>query len=348
MKNVYILHERTWGVIFRHVLTWSVFIGYEVSILFIMEIKNGSPLSFFLNYMVGALLFYAHYLILIPLVFERKGSWKIRLLLLFPIEIILYIAFSDVIILAGYGLGLVKRPAGFEMDFYYWALKAYRGIYFCIFSSAYYLVLKALRDQREKMENLVEKQKMENAFLKAQINPHFLFNTLNFIYNEVRKVAPAMGSAIIALSDIMRYSIDTEQGSDEVKVLSEIVEVENFISLHRMRLNYPLSLEFNYDEYNLNGVKIIPLVLITLVENVFKHGNISPGAPPILINIIYDGTDLLIETHNQRKVNQAPSKHIGLANVRKRLIMFYKERASMQAYEDGQHLFHVLLKIKAS
>jgi len=124
-----------------------------------------------------------------------------------------------------------------------------------------------LKQQSEKI--LAQKSQAELNLLKSQVQPHFLFNTLNNIYYEAYREAPRTAALIERLSDIMRYFVD-ESPKDEVSLQTEIQFIENYIALEKIRIRHETEISF-IKEYNPDA-RIPPMLLMTFVENVFKHG----------------------------------------------------------------------------
>ncbi|HEV3251330.1 MAG TPA: sensor histidine kinase, partial [Puia sp.] len=124
-----------------------------------------------------------------------------------------------------------------------------------------------LKQQSEKI--LAQKSQAELNLLKSQVQPHFLFNTLNNIYYEAFREAPRTAALIERLSEIMRYFVD-ESPKDEVSLQTEIKYIENYIALEKIRIRHETEINFIKD-YNAEA-RIPPMLLMTFVENVFKHG----------------------------------------------------------------------------
>src|ERR1700759_4059798 len=124
-----------------------------------------------------------------------------------------------------------------------------------------------LKQQSEKI--LVQKSQAELNLLKSQVQPHFLFNTLNNIYYEAYREAPKTAKLIERLSDIMRYFVD-ESPKDEVSLATEIQFLENYIALEKIRIRHGIDLNFIQDCNK--DQRIPPMLLMTFVENIFKHG----------------------------------------------------------------------------
>lgn len=192
----------------------------------------------------------------------------------------------------------------------------------------------------------------EINFLKAQINPHFLFNCLNFFYSEALGVQPKLAEAIITLSQIMRYSMQDFSKKGNIANLEEEIEhIENVIKIHRMRYLDNLYIRFRVNG-NPAGIQLAPMVLITLVENVFKHGDLSHSQTPAVVSLTVD--------HRQNKihftsVNRKKSKtvaaeagsQIGIQNIRKRLERLYRNEYKLEQ-EQNEDRFSVSLEFPFS
>ncbi|MEO6820807.1 MAG: histidine kinase [Ginsengibacter sp.] len=192
--------------------------------------------------------------------------------------------------------------------------------------------LTSLRDER-KDRKLLEKQTLQLEFeksqanfnfLKAQINPHFLHNTLNFLYAKSLPYSEELSEGILTLSDIMRYALNegnTKNG--KVPLNDELEHLGNVIKINQLRFSNELQVIFEV-EGNTAKVQIIPFVLITLVENAFKHGDlISPGHP-LTIRLNMHDHQLSFFCSNKKKVGlKELSTGIGLDNIKKRLELTY-------------------------
>ncbi len=199
-----------------------------------------------------------------------------------------------------------------------------------------------LEAKRKEIEN--EKLNAELRFLKAQINPHFLFNTLNNLYALAFAQSPNTTEVIAKLSQMMRYMI-YDSNHAKVPLRKEIEYMENYISLEQLRLNNEIPIEFKVDG-NPDTVKIVPLILITFLENAFKHG-VSNNAPDawIRLHLVLTGTDILYTVENSKlaKANPEPPG-IGLQNVRRRLELSYPGQYELDILDDPD-AYAIRLKI---
>jgi two-component system, LytTR family, sensor histidine kinase AlgZ len=182
-----------------------------------------------------------------------------------------------------------------------------------------------LENQRKELEH--EKLTAELRFLKAQINPHFLFNTLNNLYYLAYTKAPNTPDIIAKLSEMMRYMI-YDSNHATVPLRREIDYMENYISLEKMRLNNQIPIEFSING-DVEQVYVTPLILITFLENAFKHG-VSANNPNawIKVNLSVQGKQLHYEVANSllEGPQTLESTGIGLQNAQRRLELSYPDR----------------------
>jgi sensor histidine kinase YesM len=202
-----------------------------------------------------------------------------------------------------------------------------------------------LKQQSEKI--LAQKSQAELNLLKSQVQPHFLFNTLNNIYYEAYREAPRTAALIERLSDIMRYFVD-ESPKDEVSLQTEIQFIENYIALEKIRIRHETEISFIKD-YNAEA-RIPPMLLMTFVENIFKHGiDKSSSDNKVDISLIHQDEYLLFQTRNRKHDKQASdAPHgFGILNLRKRLALLYGTEFELNIDCSGQH-FTAFLKVPLS
>lgn len=199
-----------------------------------------------------------------------------------------------------------------------------------------------------KSEN--KKKSLENAtlnaevdLLKAQINPHFLFNTLNSIYSLANVKSDRTDEAILKLSGLLRYALyETTEG--KVQLQQDIDYINNYIDLQRLRLSNKVKVDYTVTG-NTDHKVIAPMLLITFIENAFKHGVSYMQQCLISINIqIFDETLTLDVTNPIVENNSFVSGGIGLKNVQRRLELLYPDQHRLHIAQDAQQ-FSVSLKI---
>jgi two-component system, LytTR family, sensor kinase len=211
-------------------------------------------------------------------------------------------------------------------------------------SFAYWYAAKSY--QSEKDQQILEREILDARLsaLKSQINPHFLYNTLSLIYTKSLPHSTELANAISRLSDMMRYSLEETGDEGKVPLEKEIAHINNFISIQQMRFDHKLNIEFNLNG-NTNQHRIMPLLLITFVENAFKHGDLNHPGHPLLITLIATDNSLMFTTQNKKSTWKKEQAHgIGLQNVRNRLQILYPEKHELIVKDDNTH-FTINLKI---
>ena len=174
-----------------------------------------------------------------------------------------------------------------------------------------------------------DKLNAELSSLKAQINPHFLFNTLNSIYALAVKKDDKTADAVVNLSELMRYII-REAHNNKVALEKELNYISNYIDLQRSRLGNTARIFFTATG-NPEGKEIAPLILITFIENAFKYGINPDEDSEIRIQIDVDKSDLHLQIHNKKvkTSKNSNSTGIGIENTRERLQLLYPAKHSL-------------------
>jgi LytS/YehU family sensor histidine kinase len=192
--------------------------------------------------------------------------------------------------------------------------------------------------QQEEQLRLAERSLLEAnlTFLKNQINPHFLFNSLNFLYAQVYPHSANAAKGILLLSDTMRYAL-LEDSNGKVMLEQEVKHLRNYIELNQLRFNNKLQVEFSV-EGSTHFLLILPLVLITFVENCFKHGELADAAHPLIIRLVVVQNQLTFLTHNKKRHGpKEKSTGIGLTNTRKRLALIYPDRHTLTTTDEPDY-----------
>lgn len=343
-----------------HFVAWSLFIFYEVVVTGILRGYFATFSYYAVFYILNICLFYFHAHVIMPAAKARtsKAIWLLPVLIF--IELLVYVPLTIYIIafLQKYAGLSIYTPAAINQASI--ANGLWRTSYFLLFSTGYYYLMNYLVErktaqqaEKERLLMIIEHQnvqaeliKSQHAHLKAQINPHFLFNTLSYIYSNTRKVVPEAAEAIMSLSEMMRYAIQDDADRNFTALTQEIEQIENLIRLHKIKSENGLNIFLDYDD-NLKEIEIVPLILITLVENMFKHGDLLQDEHPARISISCDGKTLVVETINLINTKTTgTSHHIGLENIRKRLNMVYNNMAYLHTEKDLNNYFNVKLRIE--
>ena len=190
--------------------------------------------------------------------------------------------------------------------------------------------------QQQALQAETDKATAELSFLKAQINPHFLFNILNNIYSLAITQNENTAGAILKLSNIMRYLTD-EVKPDFVALKSEVAYIQDYIDLQRLRLSKKVKLDFRIAG-NLENKKIAPLILISFIENTFKYGISNHQESVITISLEAEEQHIKFICQNPITKTNIPVERtgIGLENTQKRLQYLYpgKHKLTISAEKD--------------
>lgn len=208
-----------------------------------------------------------------------------------------------------------------------------------LFVSMYIKVNSQLKQTQQ------EKINAELSYLKAQINPHFLFNTLNSIYAlAIKEDAEQTAKSMLTLSGMMRYVV-TEASSDFVPLEKEIKYIDDYIALQRLRLDKGVKLHYSVTG-QANGNKIVPIMLIPFIENAFKYG-VNPDEDSnilIFIELNENSIHLIVENNKvtTAKSIEAANSGYGIENTKSRLQLLYPNKHTLLISEDDkQYTVHL-------
>ncbi|SKC50981.1 sensor histidine kinase [Ohtaekwangia koreensis] len=183
------------------------------------------------------------------------------------------------------------------------------------------------------------------SYLKAQINPHFLFNTLNSIYSLAIQKSDHTPSAVVKLSSMMRYVV-SESNRDFVSLEKELSYIRNYVELQQLRFGDAIELLF-FVHGNAGTNRIAPLILIPFVENAFKHGINAEESSRIKVSIEMDHNELRLEVFNNKVFTRGEEEKsgLGIENTRNRLQLLYPKRHTL-IITDNKNDFSVSLTIQ--
>ncbi len=200
------------------------------------------------------------------------------------------------------------------------------------FSLAIELTFELFRQTLSRQEIEAEKNKAELSLYKAQINPHFLFNTLNTLYALVLSGSDKTESAFVKFSGILRYMY-SDSASELIPAERELDYIRQYVDLQKLRLNRHTQVDLTIEADN-GQILISPMILITFVENVFKYGTSSDTDCRVCIRICVTEERLLLETENAVMRRRGDGRAgIGIANCRKRLELLYPGRYELRSGE---------------
>ena len=192
---------------------------------------------------------------------------------------------------------------------------------------------------------MAEKTKSELLALKHQINPHFLFNTLNVIYGQAIKKSDTTANSIAKLSTMMRYVI-SDANQDLVQLEKELNYIKSYIDFQKLRLTDKTTVNYSI-EGDIHGIKIPSLILVNFIENAFKYGvsNEVETTIDIKVELKHEVLQLTVKNNKPHKLNQfEESSKIGMENTLQRLNLLYGENFNLIT-KNEENLFEVKLKI---
>jgi LytS/YehU family sensor histidine kinase len=202
--------------------------------------------------------------------------------------------------------------------------------------------------QRERLQQMeIEKLNTELEYLKSQINPHFLFNSLNTIFFQIDKANQQARETLTKFSDMLRFQL-YECNGHLISLEREVSYLRNYVDLQRLRRDEKYQINFSVSG-NLNNLYLAPLLFIPLVENAFKHvSHHKEGDNLIDIKVISDNGEIALTIRNTKDSRKQPESHggIGMKNLLRRLELQYAGRHVFEL-EDQKNEFTVSLRLKS-
>ncbi|WP_295715603.1 histidine kinase [Mucilaginibacter sp.] len=288
--------------------------------------------------------FYYTYLLILPLIAQNGKKYLLTAGLLSAPCIFIVLRFLIEEILDPYFFNIHNYFKGTATS-YYILDNLYRGIPTISFSIALWSLQRIYRQEHENRLLRDENKKAELAFLKSQINPHFLYNTLNYIYSLAYPVSAGITGAVLKLSHLMRYMLD-DSSNARVPLQKEVDYLNNYIAIYKLRFETIFFVDFDI-HLSREPVLIAPLLLIPFVENALKHGVVDDPDTPIVISLHIQMDELNFMVNNKINTNRKDtSSGIGLANVNRRLELIYPKQYKLLISEkDGFYSSKLLIKL---
>jgi two-component system, LytTR family, sensor kinase len=317
-----------------HVLFWIYMLNQALFPVYLNKIDTKYLQDYiylkdiFISILLNIFVFYIIYYI-IPFFLKFSRKWYI-----FPLVIVLAVFLSAVRLPLElfYWKYLIRLPAKdlmFQIDWFWATLK------YTIIISIYAMLIRFSIDwfesRKYKDELIKERQAGEIALLRSQINPHFLFNTLNNIYSLVYNKSDEAPEAVMKLSSIMRYML-YDSNSNFVPVIKEVEYLNSFIELQQLRITQKGFIEINVLG-SMDNRTIAPMLLIPFVENAFKHGD-KNHEPGIIIQLILNDQGMVFTVENYIKnvpsSQQEETGGFGLENIKRRLGLLYPDKHELK------------------
>ncbi|MCQ6961437.1 sensor histidine kinase [Mucilaginibacter aquariorum] len=325
--------KRSWQI-FWHIIFWLGLIAFFASIArYSGKMTTEAVLVVFVLYgAINISVFYLNYSLLIPRFLDKKN----------------YKLYAAGIVAAIIAFGLIKYGGGLVFKSYILVgLRKHESTFWeyffkTTFTTTVFLFLSAVLKftvdwfLNERVQRDLENQRLsaELSFLKSQINPHFLFNSLNSIYSLAYQKSDTTPEAILKLSEIMRYML-YECNDNKVELTKELQYLQNYIDLQKIRFGNKAFIDFEVTG-EITNQHIVPLLLISFIENAFKHGIANDALAPIKLKINLEDGHLYFFIQNKKHThNRDSSGGIGLANVRRRLDLLYPGKYNLDIRDEA-------------
>lgn len=334
----WIFEEKYWWV--YHLIFWVFVYLDEFLSIFGITSFEGSYLDLIPSFIADLLLVYLNIYYLLPKFLLKNRFWE-------------YLGYSLILLFLNVLISLIdfREPYDFsnpeDVDY------LINAFFFTLMQTGIILMagvgikfFKSYILDQEKVSNLeTTNLKTELAFLKNQINPHFLFNSLNNIYVQSRKRPAEASESILLLSDLLRYQL-YDCAKEKVLLRNEVDYLKNFLKLDKIR-KAEAKISFNvYGEPG--GIVIAPFIFIPFVENAVKHGLTEENNS--FVKIIFDikpnQIQFTIENAKPKLANTYEVGGIGLTNVKRRLELLYPNQYILKI-NDGKDIYkvHLLLNL---
>jgi two-component system, LytTR family, sensor histidine kinase AlgZ len=335
-NRIFLLHLSFWCFYLSfYIYAYSSRPGREINLQRLLTVST-LQLSF------AMLVAYLNYFLFLPRFLKHQKTWKYVVEFVVPFVILITMRIHLQRYLVD---GYTHHERYFYSTFYIVQL-AFDTLLITIFVGMLRFAVGwfELESKRKQMEN--EKLANELKFLKSQINPHFLFNTLNNLYYLAYSHSANTTEVIAKLSQMMRYMI-YDSNYPMVPLSKEIEYMQNYISLERLRLNNEVPIEFAI-EGSTDNILVAPLIFITFLENAFKHGvSANTQGSWVKINFQVKGSQIVYTVENTKLTNNLNDKEksgFGLQNLQRRLELSYPHHYQLKT-EDLADRYFVQLKL---
>ncbi|MBO9562528.1 MAG: histidine kinase [Niastella sp.] len=296
---------------------------------------------------IDALCFYGSSLVVAPYLFLKKRYGKALLLAILLLAVM--VAWRGLL-----EFGFFKPVLDFDnyfgkqvpVSYYVMNIFWYYFPKYFVYGLVYFFAESWVRNRNRQEALQREKLTTELAFLRSQINPHFLFNTINDIYALTYQKSDQAPEALLKLSELLRYML-REGAGDFVALQSEIDYLNNLVELQRIGAKGNAYIHFEIEGY-VGSQQVASLLFVAFVENAFKHGILNDPAHPVSIHLqaSSDRIDFTVRNkYNNSQKDKTPG--IGLANVKRRLELLYPGKHNLQITEGTDYMIHLTLQLAA-
>ncbi|HRH58959.1 MAG TPA: histidine kinase [Chitinophagaceae bacterium] len=334
-----------WKYKLDHVLFWTVTIIFHAFLKLFLLSKAGTGdwvLEIIVRNVLLAFICYLNIYYLFPRFFKRKQYWLYAAGIFLSLLFYVLAKNAHDIWLYGYVLHDLSKRNFFFNTYYNFSVAAFYLVFTItlVLSRQWYLQQQLLQQVQ------MEKLQTELQYLKSQMNPHFLFNSINTIFFQIDKTNTGARESLQKFSSLLRYQL-YECNADTIAIEKETEYLKNYVALQQLRKNENYSIRFCVGE-NVEGFSIAPLLLIPFVENAFKFISSYSDKPNCVEIKMNRGGDMFL-FHVSNTKEESHDIHtnggIGLKNVRRRLELLYKDKYELNIV-DGEGIFTVNLQLQ--
>lgn len=316
-------------------MVWLLLFVWKTGVTYLLKKQSFVFIPNFLMFVGFALVFYSFLLYLLPYYFAKRLYFHFSLgVFVFAIA---YLGFD-------YLCEAIIEPLIYPTKFsaplwlfiivissYFFIIGFIATLYFKAKQTA--LVEKKLIEQKAQHEQ--EKLLLENAILRNRINPHLMFNTLNTLYAKaVKTQSPDMARCIMLLGDVMRYAVREEGADGKVPLQDELDHIQRLTDIQQYRFNGQFFISYR-QQGDTSAARLPPQLLITLVENAFKHGVAWNAATPIEVEVHTSKDQIRFSLHNKKEQGSPmPGGGVGMDFLEKRLKLMYGGNYSLDLQDN--------------
>lgn len=325
-----ILHVSVWGVLFLLPFLFERPERFpEHSGMLQREVMNKKFFLFAVTFFRLSFipLFYLNAYWLVPKFLTRK-KWGIYILLVAACVAGIIVVNAIVKTLFFSAAAMMPAPIAMIIPF---------SIFILFASTAFSLIKENFKKEKERKEKEAENLKTELSFLRSQISPHFMFNTLNNLVSLARKKSDLLEPSLLKLSGLMRYML-YEADDEIISIQKEIEYLNDYIELQKLRFGENVEINFFSQIPPTTNFDIVPMLLVPFVENAFKHGMVLKD-PQINIHLNITGNVFSFSVKNKYNPGVHEEKDrssgIGLNNVKRRLNLLYPDSHKLEISQDN-------------
>lgn len=289
---------------------------------------------------LAALVYFTNYFLIPKLLYKKKYF-------LFAVTLISLIVLSSLLKMNIIGR-MTNNPALLNISGN-WKVRVYDNViphFFLVLAGAAFKLMFDYTAMQKKMADMAkEKAEAELSFLKSQINPHFLFNSINAVYFLIDKENKEAREALHKFSDMLRYQL-YEAGGDKIPIEKEIDFLNDYVALQKLRKDDKYTVDFS-SRPDVKGFSIEPLLLVSFVENAFKHishRSNDTNYVKVMLSKANGTMDFMVENSKEDAISTENNGGIGLQNVKRRLELLYPGKYDLNI-QNGAEVYTVHLKL---